>query len=1707
MLTWVLFLCSLSTMFAQYSGSGTGTQNDPYLIFNEIQLSQMANFLNQPGVYFELKNDLDLTDWIAENNPSQGWNPVGVQDFPFMGVLLGDNHKISGLKISRSQQDFVGFFGYLDGATIKDVAFEGTSVEGDDNVGAFCGYAKASTISNVTVTMESIKGSCKVGTVAGYAKASTISNVTVTMESIKGSGNVGTVAGSLERCTISNITSTNGNTQGSSSIGGFAGEITGTTIKRAIISGDISGTAALVGGFVGLSDGSTITDAKTTGNIIGQAMAGGFAGKASGTNAFTNCRHIGTLSGTTSVGGIVGYLDSASTNTFTSCMSKERITATGNYVGGIVGNSQGGSIAKMESCSHFGDISGGSRVGGLIGAQENVTTEPTLSKWEIKSGRYSYSTVYETNYDCITNDKAVSLSINNCTAIGNIQGGDYIGGLIGYEEVSIGYESHPNAYKYNGEAACLWRDGRCVDGSYRNTINYGTIYTRDTCNYALTNSYYSGTINGKNNVGGLVGYKIGGIIQNNYTYGSIYGEPNVGGIVGYTSGESNSRAYVDMVIKSNAAINNVVSATKSDVGRIYGKADHNHLTIGALGSAEGNKSLAQTRIVLSDVEQEITDDDQNGNSIGQSSLKLKATYVSWGWDFDNKWAIQETECYPYKKYQAAPPVIESDLVSQAIAINGKSLNGGTVYLYYKNRDAVSTTCNGNQWSFTTEPLQSGATVQIYADVEDMTPSYFTTTTVKYPGSGTEDDPYCIYTAEDLQGASNRGYYKLMNNIDLTSWINQNSPSEGWVPIGRNSGESTYIDGNGHKVSGLWINSDKDYTGLFSNFSAGQIKNLDVEVARGKSVKGGNYTGILIGRIANGRIVNCSVNGDAEGTLRVGGLAGYAVNTTLGSLRQDGKVTSNTDNASVGGLVGEASSGSITKSVSNATLNVSGKDSRVGGLVGKSSSEITLAVSKGSVTCSGEGSWAGGLVGYSNAPISNSYSTAEVSGTEYTAGLVGYSFSTIDKCYAKGDVKGISYGAGVVGELDGPSASLTNSVAVNNILSLTAQTSWGSRVIGGYKNGSADPVKSNYALSTMQVSLNAVPQKKKDNLVEGIAKPESELMQSATYMGIGWDFSKVWGIDEGSIFPYLLWEVDVNPVADITLDKTSVILPVGKNDTISASVLPLGATNKRIEWKSGNTAVATVADGIVTAVAVGEAVVTATSTDGSNISATCKVTVVENKDAAIAKLQALVDKALSLYNKSTEGSEIGQYAPGSRAVFLKVINAVKAKISDTMSDEDISQGTTDLQNAIDTFESKKVTAGADTDISKLNTTVYIENLEARSGTTATLPVKMKNNFAVQGLQFDLYLPEGITFAKDADGMVDATLSTERTTTRKTDLFSFAIQPDGALRVVIASTSGYTFDGSDGEIAKIKVNVADGLANGDYPLIFKKVEISSHGKEYEKQSYVKSTLTVSSYKLGDVNADGDITIRDIITTSQYILGENPSPFIFAAADVSGDNEITIRDMVGISNLILGSTTTVGKLAPIIGQNATGTFSMPEFVLDAGDVCNVGIDLANNFPVVGYQFDVSLPEGVELQGISNSEQRVNGKSSNIIDFAKLNNGNYRVLFCSTNGQSILGNAGSVLNLKLTAQNEMMEGCYDLTISNIEIAGKSYAVQQDGFMVPFQIGKPTFIKSLGVDAGAKVNVYNVNGVAVRTHVKAGESLKNLPKGVYIINGKKIVK
>lgn len=78
---------------------------------------------------------------------------------------------------------------------------------------------------------------------------------------------------------------------------------------------------------------------------------------------------------------------------------------------------------------------------------------------------------------------------------------------------------------------------------------------------------------------------------------------------------------------------------------------------------------------------------------------------------------------------------------------------------------------------------------------------------------------------------------------------------------------------------------------------------------------------------------------------------------------------------------------------------------------------------------------------------------------------------------------------------------------------------------------------------------------------------------------------------------------------ISLDKSSITLEIGDTSTLSAVLLPTTTTTKSVSWESSDETVVTVdSNGILTAIAVGNADITATTTDGTLLSATCQISV-------------------------------------------------------------------------------------------------------------------------------------------------------------------------------------------------------------------------------------------------------------------------------------------------------------------------------------------------------------------------------------------------------------------------------------------------------------------------------------------------------------------
>lgn len=256
--------------------------------------------------------------------------------------------------------------------------------------------------------------------------------------------------------------------------------------------------------------------------------------------------------------------------------------------------------------------------------------------------------------------------------------------------------------------------------------------------------------------------------------------------------------------------------------------------------------------------------------------------------------------------------------------------------------------------------------------------------VTLTGSGTEDDPYQIGSAEDFAAITwqnSSGYFKLTDNITVTK------PCDATF-------KGTF-DGDGHTVT-LQLDVTSGNAGLFAKTGSGAvIKNVIVDATVTSSVYSytSQYYGVagLVGYVdGKTTIDHCGVTGTVKGTSTSSSYAAY-----------------------IGGLIGvisdkcEITNSYVSATVENANKN---KDSYTGGFLGRTSGTYTLSVTdcyaSGDVTAAG--GRAGGFTGYVYCSNSNrhTYKNCYAAGTvtasagngfgfAYSYASTGYSFT---KCY-------------------------------------------------------------------------------------------------------------------------------------------------------------------------------------------------------------------------------------------------------------------------------------------------------------------------------------------------------------------------------------------------------------------------------------------------------------------------------------------------------------------------------------------------------------------------------------------------------------------------------------------------------------------------------------------------------------------------------------
>lgn len=317
------------------------------LIYDCADLQCMDNNLSAS---YRLMKDLDCMNFDADGD-KKGFDPIGSINDPFVGSFDGQGFTISNLLINRSDENYVGVFGYTLNSEISRVNLLDINVTGKMAIGGLVGSCSYSSILN----------SSSIGTV----------------ESTSEFGNVGGLVGSSSQSSISQ-----------SYTRGFVG-----------VSNSEYSSEAASGGLIGSCTGGSITNSYSTTEVSGSYYVGGLAGERSWYCNLEESYATGNVSGINSVGGLSGYAAYSSTiNSYATGNVNIQHTKTYDFVGGLTGDARdAASISNAFWYNHSQGIScyvvkGVQGNNGCIAIPEsegiryfyNVSNEP-LASWDFNT--------------------------------------------------------------------------------------------------------------------------------------------------------------------------------------------------------------------------------------------------------------------------------------------------------------------------------------------------------------------------------------------------------------------------------------------------------------------------------------------------------------------------------------------------------------------------------------------------------------------------------------------------------------------------------------------------------------------------------------------------------------------------------------------------------------------------------------------------------------------------------------------------------------------------------------------------------------------------------------------------------------------------------------------------------------------------------------------------------------------------------------------------------------------------------------------------------------------------------------------------------------------------------------------------------------------------------------------------------------------------
>ena len=360
----------------------------------------------------KLTADIDLKNYChaAEDGKELlSWIPIGNDNYRWEGKMDGQGHTISNLYIETAQ-DYVGLFGFTDGATIQDLIFD---------------YAKVENVSttNTKTDYTGILAGLAYGDSPSHIKGiKTTNNCTVMGQEDTG-GIVGSANINLENC------ENHSSVKGTSNVGGIAGFSPKRNIKRCTNYGTVeNGDDQCIGGIIGYAYGISIEDCANYGKITSTGLCvGGIAGQTNGNSSIQNVFSYGDVTNTNTndnPGIIIGYVDGTLTAKGIVAYNKEALLNNSSENIKVVGSGSltfedGKEEADVVKAFTKQQIKSG-EVAWLLNGSTSVPTEGSTLAWYQTLGENgdeypvlipsNGNTVYNNYYTC--SDKQVNIFSN-----------------------------------------------------------------------------------------------------------------------------------------------------------------------------------------------------------------------------------------------------------------------------------------------------------------------------------------------------------------------------------------------------------------------------------------------------------------------------------------------------------------------------------------------------------------------------------------------------------------------------------------------------------------------------------------------------------------------------------------------------------------------------------------------------------------------------------------------------------------------------------------------------------------------------------------------------------------------------------------------------------------------------------------------------------------------------------------------------------------------------------------------------------------------------------------------------------------------------------------------------------------------------------------------------------------------------------------------